>query len=539
MHRIDRKKVLIGFGVLIVALLVWPFIISTVVVNPKINSQKEALSIKGMELKVEEKKGYFSSQREYSLTVNDKEKFLTFLSGAVKIDKTLLESIMPENDDVLGLKFSGNIATKIWQPLSVSVYIEPNDFPKNQIKLLELKELLKKFGAAFVFNLRGKLKEIDFNNIDIKSEEVGTNMALNFIKPIIKLGDVNKFSLEKYLLQTASEDKNVGIISNNAEYNFQYKDDYNFKFTSNADDFLYYTKYNFNNPDDYTVFLAKKISEETAECKNILCIKTIANEILENEKHIDSFEIYLNSRIIDGIKYNSLGNKTFEVRHSNTERNLEYRIIYTKDNFKLANVELKGKKNSSNIDVFSDSNDVSIKTNTKVDDFLLHTANYNIDAKIADIHASLTNVKLAPIKYIMDNTEQFSSWELDGFSPLLKHIIEIANYGGEMNYGMEFSDLKFSKMKFLIKELKLDANFVLKENNYNILNKSAELLNYITFTMNIKVDKESFEKYLKSPMNEYKNLDKVVKYDGDYALLDVNFNLKDDVILANNKELIK
>jgi hypothetical protein len=42
----------------------------------------------------------------------------------------------------------------------------------------------------------------------------------------------------------------------------------------------------------------------------------------------------------------------------------------------------------------------------------------------------------------------------------------------------------------------------------------------------------------KAPMNEYKNLDKVVKYDGDFALLDINFNLKDDVVLANNKELI-
>lgn len=108
-----------------------------------------------------------------------------------------------------------------------------------------------------------------------------------------------------------------------------------------------------------------------------------------------------------------------------------------------------------------------------------------------------------------------------------------------MQYGMEFSDLKFSKMKFPIKNLKIDADFVIKKNKYNVLNKPTELLKHITFDLNIKVDKESFENYLKSPMNEYKNLGRVVKYDGDFAILDINFNLKDDVVLANNKELIK
>jgi hypothetical protein len=104
---------------------------------------------------------------------------------------------------------------------------------------------------------------------------------------------------------------------------------------------------------------------------------------------------------------------------------------------------------------------------------------------------------------------------------------------------MEFSDLTFSKVNFPIKNLKIDADFILKANKYNVMNKPAELLNFITFDVNIKVDKTSFEQYLKSPMNEYKNLDKVVKYDGDFALLDINFNLKDDVVLANKKELIK
>lgn len=539
MHRIDRKKVFIAFGILIVAILVWPLIVSTVVVSPKIEAQKEILAGRGMELKVADREGYFSAKREYSLTVTNREKFLTFLSGAIKVDPTLLAGVMPEQNDVLGLQFSGEITTKVWKPLSVSVYIEPKDFPKNQLKLLEYKEMLQKFGAAFIFNLRGKLKEVAVNDIDLKSEQFGLNMALNFVKPIFKLGEINRFTLEKYFIKTTEEDKNVAISSNNPEYSFQYKDDYNFKFAGTADDFLYYTKYNLTNPEDYTIYLAKKISEETAECKNIRCIKTIANEILENEKHIDSFEIYLDSQIIDGIKYNTAGNKIFEIRHKDGTRNLEYRLTYTKDNFKVSNVELKAAKNSSNIEVLSDGNDVSLKTNTKIGDFSLATANMNIKAKTTQISGGFSNIKLAPIKYIMDNTEQFSSSEMDGFSPLLKHVIEIANHGGEMKYGMEFSELSFSKLNFPVKSLKVDGAFVLKQNKYNILNQPKELLNYITFDVYVKMDKESFEKYLKSPMNEYKNLDKVVKYDGDFALLDINFNLKDDVVLANNKELIK
>jgi hypothetical protein len=539
MHRIDRKKVFIGFGILIVTILLWPLLVSIVVVSPKIEAQKEILAGRGMELRVDDREGYFSSKREYFLTVTNREKFLTFLSGAIKVDPTLLGGVMPEQNDVLGLQFGGEITTKVWQPFSVSVYMEPKDFPKNQLKLLEYKSMLQKFGAAFIFNLRGKLKEVDLNDIDLNSNQFGINMFLNFVKPVFKLGDVNKFSLEKYLIKTTEVDKHIGLGSNNAEYKFQYKDDYNFKFTASADDFLYYTKYNLTNPEDYTIYLAKKISDETAECKNLRCIKAIANDILENEKHIDSFEIYLDSRILDGIKYNNSGNIIYEIRHKDSNRNLEYKITYTKDNFKVPNVELKATKNNSSIEVFSDKEDVSIKTNTRIDDFFLSTANLNIKAKEGQISGQLSNIKLEPIKYIMDNTEEFSYSEIDGYSPLLKYVIEIANHGAQMKYGMEFSDLKFSKVKFPIKNLKIDADFVLKQNKYNILNKPTELLNYITFDLNIKVDKESFENYLKSPMNEYKNLDKVVKYDGDYALLDINFNLKDDVILANNKELIK
>jgi hypothetical protein len=56
------------------------------------------------------------------------------------------------------------------------------DFPKNQKKLLEYKEILQKFGAAFIFWLNGKLKEVAFNDIDLKSEQ-GLNMASKFCKP--------------------------------------------------------------------------------------------------------------------------------------------------------------------------------------------------------------------------------------------------------------------------------------------------------------------------------------------------------------------
>ncbi len=539
MHRIDRKKVIIGFGILIVVLLLWPLVIATFVVLPKLEIQKAEFASRGMELSIQEKEGYFNSHREYLLSVNDKDKFIAFLSEIVKVDRLLLESILIENDDVLGLQFGGDISTKIWKPWTISVYIEPKAFPKNQIKLNEYKDILTKFGASFLFNLRGKLKEVDLNDIDLKTEQTGTNLILNFVKPIMKLGEVNKFMLEKYLIKTTQEDKNVELNSNNVLYNFQYKDDYNFKLSSTADDLLYSTQFNISNPDDYTIYLAKKISEEATECKNIRCIKTIANDILENEKHINSFEIYLDTRIIDGIRYSNVGNKIYEVRHKDGDKNLEYRLTYTKDNFKLPNVKLKTAKNSSNIEVISDGNEFSMITNTKIDDFSLSTSQMNIKAKTAQINGGLHGIKLEPIKYIMDNTDQFSSWEIDGYSPLLKHVIEIANYGGSMKYGMEFSELHYSKLKFPVKTLKIDADFVLKENKYNILHKPDELLKYITFDVNVKVDRDSFDQYLKSPMNEYKNLGKVAKYDGDYTLLDINFNLKDDVILVNNKELIK
>ncbi len=539
MHKIDKKKVSIGFGILIAIALIWPLIISTFIISPKIKTYGSELASLGMKLEVKQGEGYFNSQQKYTLTVQDRDKFLIFLSSLIKIDKVLLESILSENDDVVGLQFSGKIIVKVWHPFSVSVYIQPSEFPKNQIKLVEYKELLKKFGAEFIFNLQGKLKEIDANNIDINSQQSGTNMLLNFSEPVLKLGDKNRFTLEKYLIQTNEEDKKIKISSNNPEYNYQYTNDYNFKFESTADDFLYNTKYHLNNPDEYTIFLAKKISEEAIECKNIRCIKAIADNILKEENHIDSFEIYLDSRIIDGIRYKKSGNKTYEIRHQDGTRNLEYRIAYTKDDFEVPNVEFKTLKNTSNIEVKSNGIDMSVITNTKASNFSLKTSKMNIKAKETEITGGLNHLKLAPIKYIMDNTDQFSSLEIDGYSPLLKYVIEIANHGGEMKYGMKFSELTFSKVKFPIKSVKIDSIFTLKPNKYNILNQPKELLDHIKFNVNVQVDKESFENYLKSSANEYKNLDKVVRYDGDTALLNIDFNLKNDGILVNKKELIK
>jgi len=532
-------KYKIAFGVLIALIFVWPFIISNGVVKPKIERQKEILQNHGITLKVEESEGYFKSSTKYTLTVENRDKFITFLSKNIKVDENLLLTILPQNDDVLGLQFQGNIETKVWKPLYVSVYIVPENFPSNQKKLLEYKEILNKIGASFVFWLNGTLKEVAFDDIQLDEKQQDLNMALSFIKPLFKLGEVKKLSLEKYFIKTTELDKNIILNSNNPQYAFEYKNDYNFKFTSKADDFLYQTKYNLKNVEDYTVYLANKITANVEECESVRCIKEKANEILEDEIHIDSFEIYLGSRIIDGIRYNTSSNQTFEIRQLDSTKNLEYKITYTKENFKIPNVEIKTAKNNASLEVLSDTENLSIESFTNFNTLFIKTANYSVEANKANIQANLIDVKLDPIKYIIDNTEQLSSFETDGFSPLLTHIIEIANYGGKLQYKMNFTDFKFSKVDYPIKNLMIDADFVLKKNTYNMLNQPNELLNFITFTMGIKVDKEAFHNYQKSSLNEYKNLDKVVKFDGDTAILDINFNLKDDLISVNGQRLIK
>lgn len=285
--------------------------------------------------------------------------------------------------------------------------------------------------------------------------------------------------------------------------------------------------------------MAKKINENAKECENIRCIKKVANDILEDEKHIDRFEIFLDSRIIDGIKYNNASGDLFEIRQKDDSRNLEYRLTFTKDNFVVPNSEIKAGKNSSNMEMTSDKIALSIKTGTQINNLDLKRSDFSLSAKTAKIEAGLNNVKLIPIKYLMDNADQLTSWEEDGYSPLINHIIEVANYGGEMKYGMVFNDLQFSKIGFMIKDLKIDAKFVLAKNNYNILNKPAELMKYVSVGINVKMDKESFEKYVKHSLNEYKNLQKVAKYDGDTVILDFVFNIADDTVLANGKKLIK
>lgn len=536
---LNNTKIRITFGVFVTFLVVWPFIMANAVVKPKIERQKEILQSYGISLKVGENKGYFQSTTPYTLVVENKDKFIAFLSKSIKVDKLLLETILPQENDTLGLQFDGFIETKVWKPLYVSVYIVPKNFPQNQKKLLEYKEILTKIGASFIFWLNGNLKEIAFDDIKLNEKERDLQIALDFIKPIFKLGEVKKLSLEKYFVETLELDKNIVLTGNNADYTFEYKDDYNFKFTSKGDDFLYQTKYNLKNVEDYTVYLTNKITLSTKECENIACIKEKANELLEDETHIDSFEIYLGSRIIDGIQYNNSSNQTFEIRQIDTEKNLEYKITYTKENFKIPNVEIKTAKNSGNIEVISDKENLSISSFTNFNSLFIKTANYKIEANKANVQANLIDVKLEPIKYIVDNTDQLSSFETDGFSPLLTHIIEIANHGGQLQYKMHFTDLKFSKVEYPIKNLLIDADFVLKKNSYNILNQPNELLNFITFNMAIKIGKEAFWNYQKSSLNEYKNLDKVVKFDGDTAILEVNFNLKNDSISVNGQRLIK
>lgn len=536
----NRKKFLLSFIViLVVAVIVWPIIISTFVVEPKVEAKKRLYHTYGMELVVSKKDGYFDAKSKFTITVKDKEKFLLFLSNTAKINKLILEDFLQEDNDILGLQFGGEIGTKVWKPLDINVHISIKNFPLNETKLLKYDDFIKTIGATFIFGLNDKLKKVVLDDINLKDKQLGLNLMLSFVQPILKLDEINKLSFEKYMIRNIQLDKIIGLVSNNPEYNFQYKNNYNFKFTSTADDFLYYTKYTLKNAENYTVYLAQKINQDAKECENIQCIKDVANEILEDEKHIDRFEIFLDSRIIDGIKYNNHSGEIFEVIQKDESRNLEYRLTFAKDNFVLPNSEVKAAKNSSNMEMISDKKALTIKTGTQINNLNIKRSDFSLSAKLARIEAELNNIKSVPIKYLLENTDQLSSWEEDGYSPLIRHVIEIANYGGNMKYKMLFNDLQFSKLGFTIKDLQIDANFVLAKNNYNILNVPDELLNYITVNINIKVDKESFEKYLKHSFNEYKNLQKVAKYDGDMVILDLKFNLRNDTVTANGKKLIK
>lgn len=535
----ERKRLLIAFVILIFVVAVWPVLVSIFVIEPKIEAQKQSLKADGMELKIGQKDGYFHGETPYSVTVNDKEKFLTFLSSKIKVDKQILDSIFLDDKDILGLQIGGDIGFKIWKPLSVEVYIKTKNLPQNQVAFSEYKDFIKSIGATFIFGLKGKLKGVELDDLKLNKNELGLNLFLSFIKPIFKIDDINQLTIEKYGIVNSENDKTIGLASNNAEYNFAYKNDYNFKFTATADDFSYYTKYNLKTAEDYTVYLAQKINNDVKDCENLRCIKKIANDILEDEKHIDRFEIFLDSRIVDGIKFNNPNGELFEIRQKDTTRNLEYRLSFSKNDFIVPNSEIKTGKNSSNMEMISDKEALSIKTGTKINDLELKRSDFTLNSKTTQVEAELNNVKLLPIRYLMDNTEQLAFWEEEGYSPLLNHVIEVANYGGEMKYNMIFKDLQFSKIGFLIKDLKINANFLLAKNNYNILNKPDQLLGFVTVDIDVKVDKESFEKYLKHSLNEYKNLDKVAKYDGDSVFINFKFNLLDDTVLANGKKLIK
>ena len=536
----NRKKVLVGFIIILIAVVaVWPAIISTFVVKPKVEAKKKLYDTYGMELVVASKEGYFNSKSQFTLTVKDKEKFLTFLSKSIKVDKLILEDIFQTDQDIVGLQFGGDIGTKVWQPININVHMSTKNFPINQTKLLIYKEFVKTIGATFIFGLNDKLKEVVLDDINLKNNQLGLNLILSFVKPILKLDDTNQLSFEKYMITNKQFDKTIGLVSNNPEYNFQYKNDYNFKFTSKADDFLYYTNYGLKDAESYTIYLAQQINNDAKECENIRCIKEVADEILSEEQHIDRFEIFLDSRIVDGIKYNNPSGDLSEIRQKDESRNIEYRITFAKDKFVLPNSEIKAGKNSSNMEMISGKTALSLKTGTQINDLNIKRSDFSLSAKLARVEAQLNNVKLVPIKYLMSNADQLSSWEDEGYSPLIKHVIEVANFGGEMKYGMVFNDLQFSKLGFNVKDLKIDANFILEKNNYNILNTPDELLKYITVGINVKMDKESFEKYLKHSYNEYKNLEKVAKYDGDSVIVNFKFNLKDDTVLANGKKLIK
>ena len=537
----QKKKYLLGIAIFLFGIvLVWPFFIAQVFIEPKIKTLTEELASYGIEVEIDKGVGYFDSQKKFSLKLTQREKALAGLSKLLKTDGALIGEIFQTDEDIVGFEFQGYIATKIWSPFRIGVYIAPYDFPINQTKLHEYKKLLQAFGGLFEFNFGGELKKIALNDINISTTDSETTLNTQFIRPEFLFGDSQRFSLEKYLLQTRELDKNIFLGANNFTYDFSHKNGVEFDLHSTSDSLLYTTHYTLKDVESYTVYLARKISNEARECESLKCIITVANDLLEDEPHVNTFEILLDGKVIDLLRYNSSLSNDYEIIQEDPLRNLTYRITFGKEDFAIPNVTIKANKSDSTVAMNKDTNGVKLLSQTKIDQFFLQRSGSLLQSQELLLDFGLEGIELESLQYLFANADDILSGE--SFSedlPLLRKIIEIINHGIAMRYTIEFDDAKYSKLNFPINNLIVEANFLLRKNDYSIVEQPTELINFIELGLNISVDKESFSSYVKDPMNEFKNLESIAKYEGDRALLDIVIDPKRDSLLVNGEKLVR
>ena len=537
----QKKKYLLGSAIVIIGIVfVWPFFITQVFIEPKIKTLTQELARYGVEVKIEEGVGYFDSQKKFSLTLKEREKAITGLSKLLKSDGALIGEIFQNDEDIVGFEFQGYITTKIWKPFRIGVYIAPYDFPINQTKLHDYKKLLQTFGGVFEFNFDGELKKIALNDINISTTDSETTLNTQFIRPEFEFGDSHHFSLEKYLLQTRELDKNIFLGANNFKYDLSHTSGVEFDLHSTSDSLLYTTKYTLKDIESYTIHLARKISNDARECESLKCIKTIANDLLEDEPHVNTFEILLDGKVIDLLRYNSSLSNDYEIIQEDPLRNLTYRITFGKEDFAIPNVTIKAKQSDSTVSMKKDLQGVKLLSKTKIDQFFLQRSGSLLESQELMLDFGLEGIELESLQYLFENADEIMSGE--SFSedlPLLRKIIEIINHGIRMRYTIEFNDAQYSKVKFPINNLIVEANFVLHKNNYSIVEQPTELINFIELGLNISIDKESFSNYVKDPMNEFKNLESIAKYEGDRALLNIVIDPKRDSLLVNGEKLVR
>ncbi|NVJ53610.1 MAG: hypothetical protein HWD90_07930 [Campylobacteraceae bacterium] len=203
------KKLFLGL-IVIVVILVAPLGVKNFI-NNTLEEKKDVLNNNGIEFNVLSSNGYFSSHREFEISINDISKFQIFLKDkALEINdifRPIVESIditkFRNIETLKSIIFKGEMDNSNINPFSkIKSKMYLASMPKSFEKDRDIKTILDNKTIAFdlVFSFAGKLENIILKDIDYKNKFMLTDTKFdnktddNNIAGILNIGKMNLLS---------------------------------------------------------------------------------------------------------------------------------------------------------------------------------------------------------------------------------------------------------------------------------------------------------------------------------------------------------
>lgn len=253
-------------GFIALAVVVTPKVVESFV-EDEISKEIEQAKSNGIDFKVLNKEGYFTTKRDVQISISDTTKFLTYLIDSAPTMDDQVSGLMKQmvvslevnlNDAFNGTTVSGTITNSNLIPSDIVAQLYLSKFSpsimdnvaKSQELIKIVKPMLdeKQFLIDMVVDSNKNIKRLKVKDIDQKHKYIDNIFVFKYLGDLLEQqtsGSRTKgiYVLDKYEMGLGNDILSTGVAINDVNYKFQYTNDFEGQLDFVAKNIEYFVRY--------------------------------------------------------------------------------------------------------------------------------------------------------------------------------------------------------------------------------------------------------------------------------------------------------